>query len=74
VIIRRIELEDGKPVKIVAEIGIGEAARMAQWTGSLAPATGGDDDTGGIYEALTGDVFNRFWSNGVDGYADGDPE
>ena len=74
VIIRRIDLEGGKPTKIVAELSVEQAAQIAKWTGSLAPATGGTAETGELYEALTGDLFNRFWSDGVDGYLRGDDE
>lgn len=73
-IIRRIELENGKPTKIVAELTIEQAAQISKWTGSLSPATGGNDETGAMYEALSGDLFNRFWDDGVDGYLRGDDE
>ncbi len=73
-IIRTIELENGKPTKIVAELTVEEVAQIAKWAGSLSPATGGTDETSELYEAATGDLFNRFWEDGVDGFLRGDDE
>jgi hypothetical protein len=74
-IIRRIELAASKPVSIVAELTIEEAAQIANWTGSLSPASSPSPvETSAMYEALTGDLFNRFWDGGVDGYLNGDDE
>lgn len=70
--INNIELEDGKPVRITAELSIEEAAQIARWTGRLT--TEQTSQTREIYDSLVGDVFNRYWSDGVDGYMRGDTE
>lgn len=74
-IIHRIELENGKPTKIVAELTVEQAAQIAKWTGSLSPATSpSPNETTAMYNALAGDLFNRFWDDGIDGYLRGDSE
>jgi hypothetical protein len=72
--ITRIDLEDGRPVRITAELTVEEAAQIAKWTGSLSPVTGMTGETSELYGALTGSVFNRFWDDGVDGYLRGETE
>ena len=72
--IKTIDLNDGKPVRVTADLTVTEAAQIARWTGGLSPATGGTEETGEIYECLTGELFNRFWDSGVDGYTQGDQD
>ena len=70
--IKTIHLDDDEsPVTVVAELTIEEAAWISEKTGQ---ETGSDDATSGLYNALTGSVFNRFWNDGVDGYRRGDDE
>lgn len=71
-IIKTIDLDDGRPVKITAELSVEEAAQIAQWTGRLT--TDQTSQTSEIYNALVGDVFNRYWDAGVDGYLRGEDD
>lgn len=76
--IRTIELEDGLPVRVTAEMSADEAALMAQLTGRNSSVTAneimrsGGDANGEIYGCLTGELFNRFWDDGVGGYLRGE--
>jgi hypothetical protein len=73
--IRTIHLDDKeRPSSVVAEMTIEEAAQIAKWAGSLSPDTGMTGETSELYGSLVGSVFNRFWSDGVDGYRRGDDE
>jgi hypothetical protein len=67
--IRRIELDGSKPVGVIAELSIEEAAQIANWAGSTSRAGA---EVAEIYNALAGDLFNRFWDAGIIGYMRGD--
>ena len=47
-------------------------AQIARWTGRLT--TDQTSQTSGMYNALVGDVFNRYWDAGVDGYLRGEDD
>lgn len=70
--INNIELEDGKPVRIHAGLSIEEAAQIARWTGRLT--TEQTSQTREIYDSLAGELFNRYWDDGVDGYLRGEDD
>lgn len=67
-IIEKIEFVQGEegalPNVLTVSMTLAEAIWIAQKAGS---ERGGYPTTHDIYEALTGDVFNRYWQNGVDG-------
>lgn len=78
---KNLALENGKPVMVTVEMTIGEAAAIAKIFGGLShntftekvPAlTSGEHDE--VYSCLVGEVFNRFWDDGVDGFLRGDAE
>lgn len=76
--IRKIELNDGQPTKVTAELTVVEAAYLARITGKQNGITaaefmaGGSDANTEIYSCLTGELFNRFYDDGVDGYLRGE--
>lgn len=67
--ITEIFLDGGKPVRITVSLPVGEAARIVEVFGEL----GGEESEIDVYGCLTGELFNRFWINGVQGYR-GDDE
>lgn len=70
--IKSISFDDqGKPVSVIAEFTIKEAAWIARRAGQ---DTQDDNGSGGLYHGLVPGVFNAYWSNGVDGYLNGDEE
>jgi hypothetical protein len=57
--------DDGAiPSMITVTMTLAEAV----WIGKAAGRTSGEVSSH-IYATLTGDVFNRFWDNGIDGAA-----
>lgn len=75
--IKIIELGADQPVRITAEMTMDEAAYLARITGKQNDLTSAEIMAGGsganseIYGCLTGDLFNRFYDDGVDGYLRG---
>lgn len=65
--ITRIDLENGRPVRVAAELSADEAAHLTRLTGKQS-----DDLSADVYDCLTGELFNRFYGDGVDGYLRGD--
>lgn len=63
-----IELKDGFPVQIVVSMSVDEAARVARSAGSASPSTNEDAE---LYNCLAGELFNRYWDEGLAGYGDG---
>ena len=65
--IEKIEFTQGEegayPERITAVMTVEEAMFMAQVVGKTR---GGHPAPHGIYQALIGDVFNRYWEDGVD--------
>lgn len=73
--VQRIDLENSKPKTLVVEMTIEEAMVVTKWCGGLSPVTSPDyEATDGVYGALVGDVFNRYWEWGIDGAIRGDDE
>lgn len=50
------------PSKVVVEMTIEEAV----WIAEVAGSTCNSETAESIYRALAGDVFNRYWDDGVD--------
>ena len=50
------------PARISVEMTIEEAT----WIAAIAGKCSGDSPHHGIYDCLVGDVFNRYWDDGVD--------
>jgi len=76
--IRQINLGDeGMPEKITAELSLSEAVFIALLMGQQNGHTseeilpGGTDLPSEIYSALTGELFNRYYDDGVDEAARG---
>lgn len=71
--VKQINLDDeGLPENIVVRVSRAEAAYIALLVGRQTGETSGAVMPGGaalnssVYEALAGDVFNRFYENGVE--------
>ena len=74
--VRAITMDDeAMPATITVEMTLNEAALMARLTGALSPTavTSGLGDgprwfnaADGVFDCLTGELFNRFWDNGVE--------
>lgn len=59
-----IELDtDELPVEVTVRMSRAEATLIASYVGQLTPSTA---TSHGIYDALVGGVFNRFWEDGLD--------
>jgi len=69
--IQRIDFEAGRPAGVVVELTVEEAAQLAKWTGSAT--AGRTIEMSDMYRVLSQTVFNPYWSDGVDGYLNGDP-
>lgn len=70
--IMSIDLDGNEePESVVMRVTRAEATLIAKLTGWQSPQTanevmpGGSIASQGLYEALTGSVFNRFWDGGV---------
>ena len=59
-----IRFEGESPTEIDVTITLSEAVLIADYVGKLTPSS---LDTHGIWEALTGMVFNCYWEDGLDG-------
>ena len=60
-----IQGEDGaQPNVITVSMTLAEAVWIAEKAGN---ERGGYPTSHDIYEALTGDVFNRYWEDGIEG-------
>lgn len=67
--IKSIDLDDeGCPKKITCTLTVAEAT----WIARQAGGTSEGEIPYGIYASLTGDLFNRFWGDGVAGAERGD--
>jgi hypothetical protein len=61
----RIDLDEQElPATVQVEMTLAEAVLITKHVGNLLPAT---STSNGLWEALTGSLFNRFWDEGVDG-------
>ena len=74
--VRTIDLDDeGLPETVVVEMALDEAALYLRLVGGLPPRTITEalgnpkwaEVLSSVYNGLTGDLFNRFWDDGVDG-------
>lgn len=54
--------EGAEPCEVTATLTIQEAL----WIAKIAGKQRGDSPHSGIYSALVGDVFNRYWEDGTD--------
>lgn len=77
--IRRISLDDeGMPELVTVELTRSEAVFLTLLTGeqngvtSEALMPGGSDVSAELYDAFTGELFNRYYDNGVDDAARGE--
>ncbi len=71
-LIRQINLDDhGRPEKVTAELTLDEALFLTTILGKQSGIQagevmpGGDAVQSGLYDAFTGELFNRFWSGGA---------
>lgn len=73
--------KNGNPKKITVEMSLDEAAFIAKFVGKMNyeradevfQGAGSDKDLHGeIYNCLVGELFNRFYDSGVEGYIRGD--
>lgn len=71
--VKQIDLDnDGSPEFITVRLCVEEAAYIAKIVGRHSDVTANDvmDNgaaaNGALYNALTGEFFNRFWDGGVD--------
>ena len=78
--ITNISLEDGKPELITAQLTRDELIYIGLTIGKDAPNDANQRMPGGsaicseIYACITGELFNRYWEDGIDGAARGDDE
>ncbi len=72
-IVRRIEFDEaGNPTRITVDMTIDHAGDIASVFGGLKPGVGGcTPRTTNLYLELTGQVFNRLWEAGIDGWRRG---
>jgi hypothetical protein len=69
--VRRIDLgKDDRPTRFTVVMDMENAAEIVERFGKLSPATGGNEATSELYDALSS-AFNCFWDNGVDGFRRG---
>lgn len=66
--ITQVELEDGDPARVTVEMTIEEAADLAKIMGGMAPDTGATRATSEVYNCLVGELFNRYWDDGLSEY------
>lgn len=77
-ITQRIDFQYGSPDAITVTMSVAEAAFITTLLGRMNDLeqdnviAGGAHAGRGIYDCLTGDLFNRYWDDGVDGYLSGD--
>lgn len=77
---KNLTLANGKPSRVTVEMTIEEAAAIAKTFGGMSYTTfhqkfpGLGTEFSEIYGCLVGEVFNRFWDDGVDGFLRGDEE
>lgn len=71
----------GRPKTVTVKMSLDEAAAIAKTFGTMSLngfrekfPTLPDDTNSEIYGCLVGELFNRFWDDGVDGYIRGDEE
>lgn len=71
--LRSIDIgDDENPQSVTVTMTTREAAFIAKAFGKYSPKTAGeflpgfDQVPGAVYACLVGDLFNRFWDNGVD--------
>jgi len=60
--LKNITLAEGMPKSITVEMSIEEAV----WIAIIAGKQRGESPHSEIYGCLTGELFNRFWDDGVD--------
>jgi len=66
--ITNIALTDGEPTEVNVTMSTAEAAAIAEWAGKLRPPT---HITNQIWDCLTGQLFNRFYDDGLNDYIAG---
>lgn len=67
-LITNIALTDGEPTEIILTMTVAEAAAIAGWAGKIGPPTPASQAT---WDCLTGQLFNRFYDDGVNDYIAG---
>lgn len=78
--IQTIQLSDGQPTQVTLSVSVRQAALMVKVLGRMSNddlekvMTGGDVAGSDVYCCLDRQLFDRFWSNGIDGYLSGDKE
>ncbi len=69
--IDNIKFEDGKPVEVSLTMSVENAAQLAKSLGKISFNDATADYWNGVsdtYLLLTGDLFNRFWDDGINDY------
>lgn len=59
---------DGHPSAITIQMSADHAAKLVEILGALKNETGRTELTSDLYSCLNGELFNRFYEDGVDGY------
>ena len=72
IVLRRIECDEaGALSDVTLTFPIETLAHLAQILGRRSGSEGSREEaiaTSSFYNAVTGEVFNRYWDDGVDGY------
>lgn len=69
----RFDRKTSNPCKVTIELTIHEAAYLAKLVGCLPTdklegvVAGCEEISHEIYQCLTGDLFNRYWDEGING-------
>lgn len=76
--VKKIKLNDkGHPKKVTVEMTVDEAGIVAVMLGKLSwqqvhdVAPGRESDSSEVYDCLTGEFFNKYWDDGVNGWLRG---
>lgn len=78
--IQAIQLSDGQPTQVTLSMSVQQAALVTKVIGRMSRddlekvMTGADVAGYDMYCCLDKQLFDRFWSNGIDGYLSGDKE
>lgn len=78
--ITKIALDDGRPDEVTAVLTLDELIYIGLTIGKHAPTDAnarmpeGNRVVTEIWNCLTGELFNRYWDDGINGAARGDDE
>lgn len=71
--VKGIKLEGRMPIEVTVTMSILELAQITKWLGGLNGLTT-PEGLEKFYFESTGDFFNMFWENGLNGCLDGDKQ